>query len=66
LAQTAAGVTEALDKLGGTAVFEAKLDGARVQIHRDGNRVTVLFPSGRIPPAISEQMRAEDFVPEEE
>lgn len=41
LAQTAAGVTEALDKLGGTAVFEAKLDGARVQIHRDGNRVTV-------------------------
>ena len=41
LAQTAAGVAEALAKLGGTAVFEAKLDGARVQIHRAGDRVTV-------------------------
>lgn len=41
LAQTATGVAEALDKLGGTAVFEAKLDGARVQIHRDGGQVTV-------------------------
>ncbi|MDT5230330.1 MAG: ligase 1 [Mycobacterium sp.] len=41
LAQTAAGVTEALEKLGGTAVFEAKLDGARVQIHRAGDQVTV-------------------------
>ncbi|MCW2657973.1 MAG: ATP-dependent ligase, partial [Jatrophihabitans sp.] len=28
-------------RLGGTAVFEAKLDGARVQIHRDGDRVSV-------------------------
>jgi DNA ligase-1 len=41
LAQTAAGVTEALEKLGGEGVFEAKLDGARVQIHRAGNQVTV-------------------------
>ena len=41
LAQTAAGVAEALEKLGGTAVFEAKLDGARVQIHRAGDQVTV-------------------------
>ncbi|GAA1671324.1 DNA ligase B [Mycolicibacterium murale] len=41
LAQTATGVSEALDKLGGTAVFEAKLDGARVQIHRNGSDVTV-------------------------
>ncbi|MGU3498598.1 ATP-dependent DNA ligase [Mycobacterium sp. C31M] len=41
LAQTATGVAEALDKLGGTAVFEAKLDGARVQIHRVGSQVTV-------------------------
>jgi DNA ligase 1 len=41
LAQTAAGVTEALEKLDGTAVFEAKLDGARVQIHRTGQEVTV-------------------------
>jgi ATP-dependent DNA ligase I len=41
LAQTAAGVTEALEKLGGTAIFEAKLDGARVQVHRAGDHVTV-------------------------
>ncbi len=41
LAQTAAGVTEALEKLGGTAIFEAKLDGARVQVHREGDQVAV-------------------------
>jgi DNA ligase-1 len=41
LAQTATGVTEALEKLGGTAAFEAKLDGARVQVHRAGDQVTV-------------------------
>ncbi|MCP9274418.1 ATP-dependent DNA ligase [Mycolicibacterium arenosum] len=41
LAQTATGVDAALEKLGGTAVFEAKLDGARVQIHRDGDRISV-------------------------
>jgi DNA ligase-1 len=41
LAQTAADVSDALERLGGTAVFEAKLDGARVQIHRDGSDVRV-------------------------
>ncbi len=41
LAQTATGVADALDRLGGTAVFEAKLDGARVQIHRNGSEVSV-------------------------
>jgi len=41
LAQTATGVTEALEHLGGTAVFEAKLDGARVQIHRSGDAVSI-------------------------
>jgi DNA ligase-1 len=41
LAQTATGVAEALEKLGGTAVFEAKLDGARVQIHRAGDAVSI-------------------------
>jgi DNA ligase-1 len=41
LAQTATGVADALDRLGGTAVFEAKLDGARVQIHRHGSDVSV-------------------------
>ena len=41
LAQTAGDVGAALTKLGGTAVFEAKLDGARVQIHRAGSEVRV-------------------------
>jgi DNA ligase-1 len=37
LAQTAADPAEALTKLGGRAAFEWKLDGARVQLHRDGD-----------------------------
>ena len=41
LAQTATGVADALERHGGTAIFEAKLDGARVQIHRAGDEVTV-------------------------
>ncbi|MGV0837311.1 ATP-dependent DNA ligase [Mycolicibacterium thermoresistibile] len=41
LAQTATGVVDALHRLGGTAIFEAKLDGARVQIHRRGDEVTI-------------------------
>jgi DNA ligase-1 len=41
LAQTATGVREAIERLGGTAVFEAKLDGARVQIHRAGDAVSI-------------------------
>jgi DNA ligase 1 len=41
LAQTATSVADALDRVGGEAAFEAKLDGARVQIHRDGNDVSV-------------------------
>jgi DNA ligase-1 len=41
LAQTSTAVADALERLGGTAIFEAKLDGARVQIHRDGDRVSI-------------------------
>jgi DNA ligase 1 len=41
LAQTATDVADALERLGGTAVFEAKLDGARLQIHRDGDDVAL-------------------------
>lgn len=41
LAQTADGVGTALERLGGSAAFEAKLDGARVQVHRDGDEVRV-------------------------
>ncbi|MGW0856562.1 ATP-dependent DNA ligase [Streptomyces sp. NPDC002690] len=38
LAHTAGSVAEALDKLGGCAI-EEKLDGIRVQVHRDGSGV---------------------------
>ncbi len=41
LAQTATSVADALERHGGTTIFEAKLDGARVQIHRAGDAVTV-------------------------
>jgi DNA ligase-1 len=41
LAQTSTGVADALERLGGTAVFEAKLDGARVQLHRAGADVSI-------------------------
>ncbi len=41
LAQTAASVSEALERLGGCAVLEAKLDGARIQVHRSGDEVAI-------------------------
>lgn len=45
LAQTATSVGDALDRLGGTAMLEAKLDGARVQIHRTGDAVSIFTRS---------------------
>ncbi len=41
LAQTAASVSDALERHDGATIFEAKLDGARAQIHRAGDQVTV-------------------------
>ncbi len=41
LAQNAASVGDALREMGGRAAFEIKYDGARVQVHRDGDRVVV-------------------------
>lgn len=41
LAQPAASVADALERHGGTTIFETKLDGARVQVHRAGEVVTV-------------------------
>jgi DNA ligase-1 len=57
LAQTSTGVADALERLGGEAVFEAKLDGARVQIHRHGENVTIYTRSldevtGRLPEVV--------------
>jgi len=41
LAATAGSVTEALAELGTAASVEVKLDGARIQVHRDGDDVRV-------------------------
>ncbi|ASJ09720.1 DNA ligase [Thermococcus siculi] len=41
LAQNAADVKEALVEMGGKAAFEIKYDGARVQVHKDGDSVVV-------------------------
>lgn len=41
LAQSAADVGAALAKLGGEAILDTKLDGARVQLHRDGQDVSI-------------------------
>ena len=44
LAQTAATVGEALRELGGEAVFEWKMDGARIQVHKAERRRAHLHP----------------------
>jgi DNA ligase-1 len=41
LAQTAADVGEALEQLGDDAVFEWKMDGARIQVHKSGDSVHI-------------------------
>ncbi|MBP1911283.1 DNA ligase-1 [Thermococcus stetteri] len=41
LAQNAASVKDALMEMGGEAAFEIKYDGARVQVHKDGDKVIV-------------------------
>ncbi|HEX8303662.1 MAG TPA: hypothetical protein VF612_02205, partial [Jatrophihabitans sp.] len=62
LAQTASSTDDALSRLGGTAAFEWKLDGIRVQIHRDGDDVRIFTRgledvTGRLPEVV-ETVRA--------
>jgi len=45
LASTAGSTTEALETLGAAASVEYKLDGARIQVHRDGDDVRVFTRS---------------------
>jgi DNA ligase-1 len=45
LAQTAGSVEDALEELGAPAAFEAKLDGARIQIHKRGSEVRLFTRS---------------------
>lgn len=41
LAQTAADVSEAMEQLGNDAVFEWKMDGARIQVHKSDDSVHI-------------------------
>ncbi|MDP7282698.1 MAG: ATP-dependent DNA ligase, partial [Candidatus Undinarchaeales archaeon] len=41
LAQKAKGIKEAIEYMGGTAAFEIKFDGMRMQIHKNGKEITV-------------------------
>jgi DNA ligase-1 len=45
LAQSTSSVAEALEELGAPAAFEAKLDGARIQIHKRGQEVRLFTRS---------------------
>jgi DNA ligase-1 len=55
LADTAPDVATALAWLGEAAGFEYKLDGARVQVHKDGDRVEVYSRQlNRVTPAVPE------------
>ena len=62
LAQNAANIKEALLEMGGEAAFEIKYDGARVQLHKDGDNVVVysrwLENVTRAIPEIVEAIRA--------
>jgi ATP-dependent DNA ligase I len=59
LAQTAADVAEALELLKGEVAFEWKMDGARIQVHRDGDRVRVYTRSlNEVTPAVPEIVEA--------
>lgn len=42
LAQRAEDIAEILERMGGKAAFEVKLDGIRVQVHKDGENIQLL------------------------
>lgn len=63
LAETAGGVEDALSSLG-EAAFEYKLDGARVQVHRDGEEVRVFSRAlNEVTPAVPEIVAAVRALP---
>lgn len=46
LAQTAADVSDAFEQLDGEADFEWKMDGARIQVHKDGDAIHIYTRTG--------------------
>ncbi|MBO3802604.1 MAG: ATP-dependent DNA ligase [Candidatus Brockarchaeota archaeon] len=74
LAEMGASVEDALKEHGGTSAFEVKLDGARIQIHKDGQVVKVFSRrlsdvTGSLPDVVStikDSVRAESAILEGE
>lgn len=69
LASSAKTVAEALEKVGGEGVIDTKLDGIRIQVHRDGDEVLIVTRSldditNRLPEvvALARSLVAESFV----
>jgi DNA ligase 1 len=69
LAKTATSAEDALSRLGGTAAFEWKLDGVRVQIHRKDHDVSIFTRSleditARLPEVVDavQQVPTREFV----
>ena len=63
LAQTAVDVADALEQLG-TASFEWKVDGARVQVHKDADSVRVFTRSlNEVTSAVPEVVEAVRALP---
>jgi DNA ligase-1 len=64
LAQTAEDAAAALAELGGEAALETKLDGARVQIHKDGELVRVFSRAlNEVTPSVGEVVDAVRALP---
>ena len=67
LAQTAADVGEALEQLGDDAVFEWKMDGARIQVHKRGDEVHIYTRSlNEVTAAVPEIVAAVQELPANE
>jgi DNA ligase 1 len=67
LAQTATGVDEALEVLSGELAFEWKMDGARIQVHKQGDLVRIYTRSlNEVTSAIPEIVAAAQALPAQE
>jgi DNA ligase 1 len=67
LAQTATGVEEALEVLPGALAFEWKMDGARIQVHKQGDSVRIYTRSlNEVTSAIPEIVAAAQSLPAHE
>jgi DNA ligase-1 len=67
LAQTAVDVEEALEAIAGDVAFEWKLDGARIQLHKQGSEVRVFTRSlNEVTSAVPEIVEAARALPADE